>query len=191
MKKMFITELSFEELKRVIEANDKLHEQLEEISIDQANDYVLYEYLHGWEGIDWGITASEYGSRGDYFLVKDNRKFLDGLKENVRMYGFLPDSMNATIERAEELNDRLIELEWDLSIENYNRLENRVEELIEELRSESIKRIRDEYKWAAHIDTLADMVLCNPDAYENIFIDTESGELTAYKEVHYIKSYAA
>lgn len=185
-----ITELTFAEAVKIIEANSKLREELYDLAMDIANDYVMYDYLHGWKGIDYGITASEYGDRGDYFTVTDNRLFLKGLKENQRVYGFLPDSYTATINRAEELNDRLIELEWELSIENYNRLEDRVNELIKELETECFKRIRSEYEGMAEIETLADLLLSNhPEKYEGVIIDTETWE--AFQEIHYIKSYAA
>lgn len=140
MKKLH--ELNNEELKKVFEVNSKLQKKVFEDMFDNA-DFWNGEYLECWKnGIDYSIGWD----RGTYFKCTDREYFIDGLKKAQHEYCFLADKWNEKIDYVEHLINRLNNLVyWDEI--NEDRLNNRIDELIEELENACYKRFLDEYEY--------------------------------------------
>ena len=137
-----LNELNLEELRKVYENNKELQEKVFEDMFDNAALWCS-EYLGSWKG---GIDYSIGWDRGTYFECTDRDYFIDGLKKAQRDYGFLDDKWNAKIDYIEHLINRLNNLVyWDEV--NEDRLNNRIDELIEELENACYKRFMDEYEY--------------------------------------------
>ena len=137
-----ISKLNLEELKEVYNKNQKLQHIVFDDMFENAN-FWNGEYLKCWErgSIDYNIGWD----RGTYFKVKDRDGFLRGLKEAQKNYGLLADKWDEKIIYVEQLITRLSNLVyWDEI--NEERLNNRIDELIEELETSCYKRFMSEYE---------------------------------------------
>lgn len=185
MKK--VHELNTEELKKVFEVNSKLQEKVFDDMFESVN-FWNGEYLECWQrgAIDYCIGWD----RGTYFICKDKDLFIEGLEKAQHTFCFLADEYNKTIEYVKKLINRLNEFYYDLSEKNYDRLENRIDELIEELENACYKRFIIEYESCFDSDYQLDYFL---DFYaserldENFYINAD---FELFEHVEYIKKYA-
>lgn len=137
-----LNELNSEELKLVFENNSNLQEKVFNDMFEDIN-YWNEEILSCWKGgaIDYCIGWD----RGTYFKVKDRQEFIDGLKKAQKTFCFLADKWNEKINYAEHLINRLNNLVyWDEV--NEERLNNRIDELIEELKTACYNQFMSEYE---------------------------------------------
>ena len=139
----YLNELEREELIRVFENNSNLQEKVFD---DMFNNAAFWcsEYLDCWKrgGIDYCIGWD----RGTYFNAKDWRLFLEGLEEAQKTFCFLSDNYNPLIEKAWKLYNNYTYHAYDFSDLNYERIENRLTDIIETLESACYDRFMDEYK---------------------------------------------
>ena len=181
-----VKDLNTEELKLVFENNSKLQEKVFDDMFDAA-DFWCGEYLNCWKrgAIDYSIGWD----RGIYFKSRDDKLFIDGLKEAQHIYCFLADEYKKKIEYVENLLNRLEYVYYNSSEENYNRLETRVNELIEELENACYNRFMNEYEYCFDsknqmeyfLDFYVDEKMDN-----NFYVDEE---YTLFKHVEYVISY--
>ena len=179
-------DLNTEELKLVFENNSKLQEKVFNDMMDNA-DFWCGEYLDCWnrKGIDFSIGWD----RGTYFKCTDRDYFIDGLKEVQHVYCFLADEYNKKIEYVEKLLNKLDYLYYNSSEENYNRLETRINELIEELETACYDRFMLEYEYCFDSKNQLEYFL---DFYAAERIDNDfyiNEDYTLFKHVEYVKSY--
>lgn len=183
-----LKDLSREELLKVFEVNNKLEEQVFDDMFDNAH-YWNTEYLESWNGgIDYAIGYD----RGAYFNCSDEELFLDGLKKAQKDYGFLADEYNSVIEYAEEIMNRMDNLNYESKYydNNYERLADRLTELINELEHECYKRFMDEYeccfddrnKQSYFIEFYVDSRMDDDDFYVD-------DDYVLYEHIEYEKSY--
>ena len=179
-------DLNTEELKLVFENNSKLQEKIFNDMFDSAA-FWCSEYLNCWKhgAIDYCIEWD----RGTYFRSKDNALFIDGLKEVQRIYCFLADDWNKKIEYVENLLNKLDYLYYNSSEENYNRLETRINELIEELETACYDRFMLEYEYCFNSKNQLDyfLELYADERINNNFYVNE--DYTLFEHVEYVKSY--
>ena len=179
-------ELSIEELKLVFENNSKLQEKVFEDMFDNA-DFWCGEYLGCWNrgGIDYCIGWD----RGTYFNAKDFGMFLEGLEEVQKTFCFLADNYNSLIEKAWKLYDKYMYHAYDFSDLNYERIENRLTDIIETLEEACYKRFMNEYEYCFNSKNQLDYFL---DFYavermdNNFYVDEE---YVLFEHVEYVKSY--
>ena len=179
-------DLNTEELTIVFENNSGLQEKVFNDMFNNA-DFLCSDYLHRWKrgGIDYYIGWD----RGTYFRSKDNALFIDGLKKAQHVYCFLADEYNKKIEYVEKLLNRLDYLYYNSSEENYNRLETRIDELIEELENACYKRFMDEYEYCFDSKNQLEYFL---EFYADERMDGDfyiDENYLLYEHVEYIKSY--
>ena len=184
MKKL--NELNIEELKLVFENNSKLQEQVFEDMFDNA-DFCCGEYLDCWnrEGIDYCIGWD----RGTYFNAKDWGMFLEGLEEAQKTFCFLADNYNPLIEKAWKLYDKYTYHAYDFSDLNYERIENRLTDIIETLEDACYKRFMDEYEYCFDSKNQLDYFL---DFYAAERMNTDfyiDEDYTLFEHIEYVKSY--
>ena len=181
-----VKDLSTEELKLVFENNSKLQEKVFDDMFDAA-DFWNGEYLDCWKRD--AINYSIGWDRGTYFKSKDNVLFIDGLKKAQRNHYFLDDKYNNKIEHVEKLLNKLDYLYYNSSEENYNRLETRIDELIEELENACYKRFMSEYEYCFDSKNQLDYFLnfYADERMDNDFYVDE--EYTLFEHVEYVKSY--
>ena len=184
MKKL--NELNQEELRHVFENNSKLQEKVFDDMFNNA-DFWCGEYLICWNrrGIDYSIGWD----RGTYFKCTDKNYFIDGLKEVQHIYCFLDDKYNDKIEHVEKLLNKLDYLYYNSSEENYNRLETRIDELIEELENACYDRFMNEYEYCFNSKNQLDYFLefYAAERMDNDFYVDE--EYTLFEHIEYVKSY--
>lgn len=142
-----LNDLGTDELRRVWDNNKGVRERVFDYAMKSAYFWVD-EYLHN---LPRGAADYSIGGQGDYFCVKDPADFLRWLKGAQGDYCLLleNDKWNPwpLIEKAELLTDRMDYLYYDLSDENYNRMETRRDEIIEELANEVQKVLSGEYEY--------------------------------------------
>lgn len=181
----YLNELNSEELKLVFENNSKLQEEVFNDMFENAN-YWNEEYLSCWErgAIDYCIGWD----RGTYFEVKDRQGFIDGLKKAQKTFGFLVDEWNEKINYTEHLISRLNNLVyWDEV--NEERLNNRIDELIEKLETACYKRLMSEYESCFDSENQLDYFLefYSSERMDDSFYVDEN--YTLYEHIDYVKSY--
>ena len=141
-----LIDLDTDELRRVWDNNKGVRDRVFDYAMDDAHFWVD-DYLHG---LSRGAADYSIGGQGDYFRVKDPVGFLEWLKGAQRIYCLLPenDEWNPwpLIEKAELLHYRMDELYYDLSYENYNRMEARRNEILEELADKVQEVLSGEYE---------------------------------------------
>lgn len=178
-------DLSVEELNLVFENNSKLQEKVFEDMFDNA-DFCCREYLDCWKSgaIDYCIGWD----RGTYFRSKNNELFIDGLKKAQDIYCFLADEWNSKIDYVEHLITRLNNLVyWDEV--NEERLNNRIDELIEELETACYDRFMSEYEYCFDSKNQLDYFL-EFYAAERMDADFYVDEnYMLFEHVEYVKSY--
>lgn len=180
-----LNELNPGELKLVFENNSKLQKEVLNDMFENAN-YWSGEYLKCWKrgAIDYCIGWD----RGTYFEVKDRQEFIDGLKEAQNTFCFLADEWNKKINYAEHLINRLNNLVyWDEV--NEERLNNRIDELIEELETACYKRLMSEYEECFDSENQLNYFLefySNERIDDNFYVDEN---YTLYEHIDYVKNY--
>lgn len=183
-----ISELSIDELKMVFAKNSKLEEDVFNDMFENA-DFWNGEYLDSWQwgGIDYSIGWD----RGTYFKCTDYDNFLAGLEYAQNCYGFLADKYKSIIDYTNHLVRRLKNLYVYSNYydENYERLENRIDELIEELEHACYKRFMEEYEYCFGYDNQLDYFInCYSDNMtDDYYVDDE---YNLFEHVEYVKSYS-
>ncbi len=187
--KKYIEELTNEELISVYDVNAKLREDVFEL-MAESESFFVSDMLSAFErgAIDYSLDVSGYNN---YLIVKNITKFLDGVRSAHKDYYFLSADGVDALKRAEELNERLNDMGYELSATNYRRLEKRVDELVEVLHDEIYKEIRniydscyeDEIIEDYYLSTYVDTQLCT-----GAFYIDEAYKL--YEEIHTVKCYA-
>ena len=181
-----LKELSIEELELVFENNSKLQEKVFNDMIDNAG-FWCDEYLDCWKS--GGIHYCIGWDRGTYFKCTDREYFIDGLKKAQKDHYFLADKYNDKIEYVENLLNKLDNLYYNSSEENYNRLETRINELIEELETACYDRFMSEYEYCFNSENQLNYFLefYAAERMDNDFYVDE--EYTLFEHIEYIKSY--
>lgn len=142
-----VSDLSRDELEQVWEQNKQIRERVWEWGMESAFD-LIREYLADLPG-----RAADYsiGGQGDYFTVKAPDDFLDWLKDVQRDFCLLPENEEwdpwPLISKAVDLDNRMSYLYYETSAENYERMETRRDELVEELADEVLRVLSAEYEY--------------------------------------------
>ena len=179
-------DLNIEELKLVFENNSKLQEKVFDDMLDSAA-FWCSEYLDCWErgGIDYCIGWDI----GTYFNAKDWGMFLEGLEKAQKTYCFLSDDYNSIIEKAWKLYDKYTYHAYDFSDLNYERIENRLTDIIEMLEDACYKRFMSEYEYCFDDKNQLEYFFefySNERMDDDFYIDEE---YTLFEHVEYVKSY--
>lgn len=194
-----ISELTREELKQVFSRNSKLREDIV-ADMQESADCWVDEYTECFRNVPYYGSdrkvryrySVDFSISGYYdnFNSTNDRYFVAGLQTAQENFGLLPDEYNATIERAQQLANRLEDIGYALSDVNYERLENRVAELIDKLERAVLSRLSSEYESCWDEENQLDYFL---DFYvearmdDDYYVDMETFIL--YRNVHYQKSY--
>ena len=143
MKKL--DELTLDELKVVYEKNSKLRHEVFDLFFEDINGMVEDEYLKFWDdrAIDYLLGIE----KGAYFVCCNIDLFLDGLQKAQKNFGFLHCVYDKLIAKAVTLRERLKHSE-DLNREQERVMDNRLDQLLQELEKACFKRIMSEYETA-------------------------------------------
>ena len=163
MKKL--SELTTEELKKVYNNNQKIQDDVFDALVESAN-FCIGEYLNNFErgALKYDLSVSGYG---DFLTVKNIDLFVEGLSISESMYCWLPDCAEK-IDRLSALVDRYNKVGYTLSIDNDNRLQDRIDELTDGLRIELFNAVRREYDACCDAENLINYFI---DFYVNECID--------------------
>ena len=114
-------ELTLEELKKVFNKNEKLQEMVFEAAQDDAN-YWIGEYIKCFER---GAIQYNIGYPGDYIIIQDGRKFIEGVFKLQEQFCYLSEEC----EKALKYCDSLIYKYDNLSLndKNIDLLNNRID----------------------------------------------------------------
>ena len=184
MKKL--SGLKTEELKKVYKNNQKIQEDVFAALVESANFWVG-EYLENFEkgAINYSFSVDGYR---DFLTVKNIDLFVEGLSISEAMFTWLPDYAEK-IKRLSELLDRYNTVGYTLSIDDENRIQNRINELSDGLRIELFNAVRREYEACYDaknsIEYFIDFYVneCMDDTY---YIDDN---YTLYQHIEYEKCY--
>ena len=131
--------LTTEELKKVFENNKKLQDNIFEAAHDDAS-YWINEYFDCFER---GAFECNIGYPGDYIRVKNQDKFIQGLKQLQKDYCYLSEENEKIILYVDRLIDRYNNLSY-YDDKNAARLEARIEELIIILQGDFLRALVNE-----------------------------------------------
>lgn len=184
-----LNDLTVNELEKVLENNSELRHEVFNDMFDAAHFWNM-EYLDSWDnkGIDYAMGYD----RSAYFMCKDEELFLDGLKKAQHDFCFLADEYNPVIEYVEKLMNRMDNLNYDSKYydANYERLADRVTELINELEYECYKRFMSEYESCFDDDNVQDY-FTGFYVYERMNLDDFyiDDDYALYEHIEYEKCY--
>jgi hypothetical protein len=182
MKK--INELTIDELKIVFDNNEKIQREVYDNAMDMVNIYIN-DYMNSFER---GTIEYNIGYPGDYIKVKDRFNFIQGLRNVYKSFCILPDESLKIINYCDELMDRYDNISY-YDVMNSELLENRINQLIEELSNIFFIRVLDEYNYYMNGDNLQEYFI-------ETYIETMNDEkyyvdenYILYQHLEYEKSY--
>lgn len=142
-----LNDLGTDELRRVWNNNKGVRERVFDYAMESAY-FQVGNYLHG---LPCGVADYSIGGQRDYFSVEDPDGFLQWLKATQRTYCLLPENGKwnpwPLIEKAELIHNRMDSLYYDLSDENYTRMETRRDEILDELADKVQEVLSGEYEY--------------------------------------------
>jgi hypothetical protein len=175
--------LTTEELKKVFENNEKLKNEVFDAAQDDAS-YWINEYLGCFER---GALECNIGYPGDYIRVKDQGKFIQGLKQLQKDYCYFSDDDEKTTSYVDRLIDRYNNLPYYDDI-NAARLEARIEELITILQSNFLRTLVNEYNYYYDTNNLYNYFIeCYSDNLSGPYYIDDN--YTLYQHIEYEKCY--
>lgn len=138
--KKYLSELSRDELKSMFDNNERLRGAIWEDAIESV-DFWVNEKLSGF-GNKNVCSIGTYGT--NYIRVKDVSDFLEWVKNCNYMFEEFY-GLESLIDKAFTLNEKL--LYWDLSDDNYYRVEKRLDEICDILADQFIENCTNEYDY--------------------------------------------
>ena len=176
-------DLTIEELKQVFNNNEKLQDDILQAAQDDV-DYWISEYMNCFER---GALVYNIGYPGNYIKIKNSYEFIQGLKQLQEEYCYLSEDGEKNIKYCDHLMSRHNNLPFDDYI-NAERLENRIDEITEELKNDFLKQLVNEYNY--YYDTKN---LC--DYFVEMYADNMTGQYyiddnyILYQHIEYEKCY--
>ena len=134
--------LTIEELKKVFNNNEKLQDDV----LQAAQEDVFYWFNEYMNCFDCGTIEYNIGYPGNYMTIKNGYDFIQGLEELQRTFCYLSDESEKKIKYCDHLMQRYDNLYYN-DHKNAERLENRIDEIIEELKSEFLNTLIHEYNF--------------------------------------------
>lgn len=180
---MKLSEMTCEQLVDLFNNNKSIRDKAFDRAMDNAQ-YWCSEYLGYFER--WAVDYSIGWDRGAYFRIKrraDYRySFLNSLEKLQNIYSFLEDKYTSKINELRKMFDRYNY--DDMGDEEYNALEEKLDEEFDELEEATFKRLMLEYEAVFEEDTQLDIfVSCMVDELEADGYTVEGCKLV--REVHY------
>lgn len=177
--KKYLSELSRDELKSLFDNNSILRNEIWNDAIESV-DFWVNEKLSGFGNKNF-CSIGTYGT--NYITVKDVPDFLEWVKAcNASFEEFY--GLESLIDKAFTLNEKL--LYWDLSDENYCRVEKRLDEICDILADQFIDDCTREYDWYYKDENLfsfwMDELWAGLGYWENWYIDTERKQYAIYQD---------
>jgi hypothetical protein len=175
--------LTTEELKKVFNNNEKLKNEVFDAAQDDAS-YWINEYLECFER---GALECNIGYPGDYIRVKDQYKFIQGLKQLQKDYCYLSEDDEKIMLYADHLIDRYNNLPY-YDDTNAARLDDRIEELTTILQSNFLRILVNEYNYYYDTDNLYNYFIESyaDNLTDNYYIDDN---FILYQHIEYEKCY--
>ena len=175
--------LTTEELKKVFDNNNKLQNEILNAAQDDAS-YWINEYL---DCFPRGAIEYNIGYPGDYIRVKDQDKFIQGLKQLQKDFCYLSEEDEQIMLYADRLIDKFDNLScWD--DKNAARLDARIEELIIILQTNFLRALVNEYNYYYDTKNLYDYFIESyaDNLTDDYYIDDN---FTLYQHIEYEKCY--
>lgn len=138
--KKYLSELSRDELKSLFDNNSLLRGVIWENAIDNVDFWISEKLSNFGRKNDYCIGT--YGT--NYIRVKDVSDFLEWVKNCNYMFEEFY-GLESLIDKAFTLNEKL--LYWDLSDDNYYRVEKRLDEICDILADQFIENCTNEYDY--------------------------------------------
>jgi hypothetical protein len=176
-------ELTIEELEKVFNNNEKLQTMVYDAAIEDINFWVG-EYFNCFER---GALDCNIGYPGNYITVKNNYDFIQGLKELQKQYEYLSRDAEKDIKYCDHLMARYNDLPLN-DYKNADLLENRIDELINGLKSEFLSKMVAEYDYYYDLENLKSYFLeCySENMSDNYYINDN---FILYEHIEYEKCY--
>lgn len=138
--KKYLQDLSRDELQALFDNNERLRVAIWENAIESV-DFWIGEKLSGFGRKNF-YSIGTYGS--NYIKVNDISEFLEWVKDCNSVFCVF-DGLENLIEKAFVLYEKL--RYYDLSDLNYERVENRLDEIVEMLSDCFLDDCNNEYDW--------------------------------------------
>lgn len=176
-------QLTTEELKQVFNNNSKLQNIVYDAAIEDINFWVQ-EYFNCFER---GALEYNIGYPGNFITVKNNYDFIQGLKKLQKDFEYLPGDAKKDIKYCDHLMARYDALPLN-DYKNADLLENRINEIINGLKSEFLNQIVAEYNYYYDSENLKNYFLeCySENMSDNYYINDD---YILFQHIEYEKSY--
>lgn len=181
MKKIEL--LTIEELKKVFNNNEKLQDDV----LQAAQEDVFYWFNEYMNCFDRGTIEYNIGYPGNYMMIKNSYDFIQGLEELQRAFCYLSDESEKKIKYCDHLMQRYNNLYYN-DYKNAERLENRIDGIIEELKSEFLNNLIHEYNYYYETKNLRDyfVEIYSDNMNNNYYVDDN---FILYQHIEYEKCY--
>lgn len=140
MKKL--RDLTVEELKIVFDKNEKLKNEVFNESVEDVGYYISDIMSTFRDSADWCFSVDQYD---DFINVKNRALFIHYFTMAQKMFCILNPHDESILDKTYNLIDHFIDIADDLSDLNYERMYDRIGELVSYLTHTLYKFIRHEY----------------------------------------------
>lgn len=166
--KRYLKDLEYNELKIVFDKNEKLKARLTDVATDIIN-YEISEYLYCFKN---GVIDYNIGYPGNYITVKNERLFIEGLKEIINKLDYFDDNVRLKINLCDAIY-QIIDNNVYYNEKNLTNLTAQINKIIEDLKEDLLfylSRISNERYDDGYLFTEIFLYDLN-DVYENFYID--------------------
>lgn len=178
----YIKDLTNDELKKVYENNNELQEKVFDALLEHAY-FWIDEYTNEFDRNTFELNV---GYPGNYITVKENESFIRGCKKVQECFEIFSYTTFNKVLYCEKLMGRW----WLVQDEkNEHRINNRIDELIDDISDAFLDRLVDEYNAAFNDENLIDYwvnFLADNYTCKDYFVDDN---YILYEHVDFIKSY--
>ena len=137
MKKLFIKDMSNEQLKKVFEANERLRSLVLENSLETEMFYITKQLDYFRKSLkDYSIGTYQ----SNYITVKDNGKFIRGVEEmenSIPLFNYKHKTLKKALLILEKYENE------NMYTKKFDKLEAQLDEIVEELSNDVAQRFTD------------------------------------------------
>ncbi len=175
-------QLTIEELRKVFNKNEELKKDvLQTAHVDVS--YWISEYMNCFES---GTIKYNIGYPGDYIIIQDGRKFIEGLFKLQEQFCYLSEDSEKALKYCDSLIDKYDNLPSDS--EHRDLINERIHEIMQELKDNFLNLLVNEYDWYYDTKNLCDyfVEIYADNMDNNYYIDDD---FILYQHIEYEKCY--
>lgn len=175
-------QLTLEELNIVFNKNEKLQNIVLEAAQEDINFWIS-EYMNCFE---CGTIKYNIGYPGNYIVIQDGRKFIEGLFKLQTNFCYLSEEGEKALKYCDVLIDKYDNL--SLSCDNSDMINSRIDEIMNDLKNEFLENLVNEYNYYNDFKNLSEYFkeFYSDTMNDNYYVDDD---YILYQHIEYEKCY--